>query len=314
MKTISSFLPLLLIALSISFQAYGQNEGRFQQEATLIYDAEKTETVWIGDANEATILYYVREQAVNPERMPINKLQSIWLIEPKAYAEAIDLYQGRDFEAAREKFAEVRETYKPLITLPDNHSSLAAFYEMECLRKLGKYEEITKKLDKFLPDDRKSLTRPHQLRQIELYTMWEAVHLKEWPRLERIARERVAQKAPKHQRVQAAYALGLALDNQQRPLEALDAYHTAITANTGASKNIASKAALKALAIYLNDKLVKDAIEEGGETEDNRGTARVARLKEAAATAALYQISFPQQAPLPAQFETFLKYLPKQDS
>ena len=312
MKIISSFLPLLLIVLSISLEVQAQE--RFQQKAYLIYDARKVETVWISDANKTTVLYYVREQAVNSEKMPISKVQSIWLITPKSYAEAIELYQGLDFEAAREKFAEVRETYKPLITLPDNHSSLAAFYEMECLRKLGKYEEITKKLDKFLPDDRKSLTRPHQLRQIELYTMWEAVHLKEWPRLERIARERVAQKAPKHQRVQAAYALGLALDNQQRPLDALDAYHTAITANTGASKNLASKAALKALAIYQDDKLVQDAIEEGGETEDNQGTARVARLKEAAATAAIYQVSFPQQDPLPAQFKTFLKYLPKEDS
>lgn len=313
MKTLPLLRTLVCLALSTGLYAQAQDQERFQQKAYLIHDARKVDTVWIGDANKTNILYYTREQAVNPEKMAISKPQSIWLVEPKEYSEALELYQGRDYETAREKFAEVREKYKKLITLPDNHSSLAAFYELECLRKLGKYEELKKTQDKFLPVDRESLTRPYQVYQLDLNLIWEAVQLEEWPRLERIGRERIQLPMPKHQRVQVAYAYGLALDKQERPIEALDAYNFAMTADTGASEILASQAALNALAIYENDELVKEALSEGGETDENKGTARVARLQEAAATAALYQLNFPHQDPLPAEYEVFLKHLRKSD-
>jgi tetratricopeptide (TPR) repeat protein len=306
----SGIFPAALCAVTLLAAGVARAQDRFQQPATLIYDAERYDDVWVGDANETTVLYFEREQAVNPERVERSKLQSVWLTEPRAYTEAIDLYQGRNYEEAREKFAEIRETYRKLIALPDNHSSLAAFYEMECLRKLERLEDLNEAQDRFLPADRESLTRPHQLRQLELYSMWDAVRTADWGRLELICRERLEQKMPGYQRAQVGYCMGLALEGQQRPIEAINAYNIAMTADTGASEVITANAALNALRLYSEDELVQQAVRFKGTPDEDPNSAATARIQEAAALASLYELTLGGGSPLPEKFRYLLDHLP----
>lgn len=283
---------------------------RFQQEAILIFDETKFERVWIADATKTQIGYFSTERGVDSLAMPISKPQAIWLIEPTEYTEAMELFQGRKYSEAREKFAAVREKYVKLQELPDNHSSLAAFHEMECLRKLGDLDGLKAAMDKFLPVDRESLTRKHQLDQMELYTLWEAVRVKEWSRLELLGKEWLQKQIPGYQRAQVGYCLGLALEGLERPIEAINAYNIGMTADTGASERITAESARNALRLYLADDSVKLAIKLHGTPDEDPESAGALRLVEGASLASLYELTLGGGDPLPEAGKKLLEYLP----
>jgi hypothetical protein len=282
---------------------------RFQQEAVLIFDDGRVETVWIADANKAKFLYYATVAGVDQNTMLNSKPKSIWLIEPSEYTQAMELYQGRKYEAARGEFAKVRETYSKLKTLPDNHSSLAAFYEMECLRKLGLLDELAKAQEGFLPDDRNSLSREYQLAQLELYALWDAVRTKDWSRLELQCNAKLETKMPGYQRAQVGYCLGLALEGQQKPLAAIDAYNIAMTADTGTSEVITRKAAENALRLYTEDPEVQKAMRLWGTPDEKKNSFGALRLEEAASLAGLYELTLGDGKPLAEESKALLKYL-----
>lgn len=284
---------------------------RFQQEALLIYNERDFERVWIADATATQIGYYETERGVDSKAKRISEIQSIYLIEPPEYTEAMELYQGRGYDEARAKFAQVREKFKPLQELPDNHSSLAAFYEIECLRKVGDLDGLKEAQGRFLPVDRESLTRKHHLDQLELNTLWEAVRVKEWSRLELLGKEWLGKRIPGYQRAQVGYCLGLALEGLGRPIEAINAYNIGMTADTGASERITAESARNAMRLYLEDDGVKLAIRLHGTADEDPQSAGRLRLEEGASLAALYELTLGGGAPLPATGQTLIKYLPE---
>jgi hypothetical protein len=284
-------------------------QERFQQEALLIYDDAKFERVWILSAGKNAIRYVDQERSVSPKQKRISEMEAIWLMEPAEYTEAMELYQGRNYEEARGKFAAVRARCEPLQSLPDNHSSLAALYEMECLRKLNRLDDLEKAQETFLPVDRESLTRDHHKSQLELYSMWDAVRTKEWPRLELICVDKLGQEMPGYQRAQVGYCLGLALEGQDKSIPAINAYNIAMTADTGASEILTRKSALNALRLYAADDGVKLAIELHGTPDENPQSSGAARLAEAASLASLYELTLGGDNPLPTEYQEFLKYL-----
>ncbi|GAA5482145.1 hypothetical protein [Haloferula sargassicola] len=306
MKTFVPLSAALLVAASAA-----RAQDRFQQEAIVVYHQDKFERVWIADANKTQILYFDTERGVDSKKLAISKPQSIWLMEPAAYTAAMEDYQGRRYEKALAGFQKVREDYKKLITLPDNHSSLSAFYAMECLRKLGRLDELAKAQEEFMPADRESITRPYHKRQIEYYAMWDAVRTKSWDRLQGIASARLAEKPPGYQRAQAAYCLGLALENLQRPLEAIDAYNTAMTADSGGSEVVTAQAAEHAMKLYLADEDVKLAKRNFGTANADPDSRGMARLHEAAALAELYQMSLGNGKTLSGPLAELAKYAKK---
>ena len=311
MKSIT--VPAIAAAALTISAASGQNQ-RFQQEAILIDSPTEFKRVWIADAKKTQMTLYETERGVDSVTMRISKPAAIWLIEPPAYTEAIELYQGRKYEEARSKFAQVRETYKRLQEIPNNHSSLAAFYEMECLRKLGKLEEIKKVQDDFLPVDRESLTRPHHVRQIELYALWDAVRTKDWARLELLCKGKLKERMPGYQRAQVGYCLGLALEGQKRPIEAINAYNIGMTADTGASEVLTEGSAINALRLYTEDESVKQAISLFGTPDEDDQSSGHLRLLEAASLASLYELTLGNGKALPADYKELLKYLPKEEA
>lgn len=299
MKTLILSLLLPALAIQASAQAY-------QAEAIISKpDGGGTFRAWILAATKTQIRYKTTPVSTDFIDARVSDFATIFLVEPPEYAEAVDLYESRKYQEAREKFAEVKEIHKPIATLPDNFHTLAAFHEMECLRQLGDYEGLAEVLKNFIKEP---LTRSHQLRQLDLYIMWDAVRALAWDRVLPIAAERDAEALPGYQRAQVAYCKGLALDNLDRGREAVIEYSIAMTADSGASEILAQQAAIKALGIYHRDPEVQVAIQNWGTEDENKNSPGFTRLTEAAALAKFYGKFLSLGKALPAELKAFEKY------
>jgi tetratricopeptide (TPR) repeat protein len=297
----------LLLALPLGAVAQTPQQEPFQIPGLLIRDGGGGQRAWIVAATKAAIRYRETPVAVETVDVKISDYKSIFLYEPREYAAAMDLYQARKYEEAKAKFIEVKERYKPVYPLENSPAALAAFHEMECLRKLGDLDGLAAALQKF---DKDPLTRESQLRQLELYVMWDAVRAKSWESLEKLARERAETRLPSDQRAQVAYCHGLALEGLRKPDEALAAYQMAMVADAGTSEDIARAAALRVLAILTQDAEVKKAIREWDAEKGGPGNAK---LNQAVAVAGLYEMTLGVGSPLPAEYQELLKYRPKKE-
>ncbi len=218
---------------------------------------------------------------------------------------AIDLYQGRKYPEARDRFKAIKERFAPQAGLPGNPSTLAAYYEMECLRKLGDLDGLTAAAVEF---DKVPLVRKHHQRQVELYALWKLVNDKDWNQVEALAAKLPLAELAPDQRAQVAYCHALACEEQGRPTEALMAYHSAITADAGASEVIARRATLRILHIHLADPAVQSAMELWDTPLEERESIGRLNLIEAAALASLFEESLGAGSSLPPEFTVFTQY------
>jgi tetratricopeptide (TPR) repeat protein len=298
---------LLLPVFALSAPAQTAQPQPFQAPVLLIREDGGASRAWLLAATRTAIRYRETEVAAETVDAKLSDFKSIYFYEPRDYTAAMDLYQARRYQEAAGRFSAIKERHKSLLTLPDNIGALAAFYEMECLRKLGDLDGLAAALRKF---DKGALTRENQQRQIELYVMWDAVRTKSWQDIDTMAKERAKTKLPGDQRAQVAYCHGLALEGLERPNEALAAYQTALTADVGASEDIAREAALRIMAILNGDAEVRKAIKAWGTDAERRNSVGYARLQEAAAVARMFEMSLGGGAPLPAEFKELTKYQP----
>jgi hypothetical protein len=277
----------------------------FQAPAILSMPDGETQQVYITAATKTQIRYKTTAVATEFKDANIADFTTIFLMNSPEYSAAVDLFEGRKYEEAREKFAEIKATTKPIATLKDNHHTLSAFYEMECMRKLGDYESLATALQGFTKEP---LSRDHQLRQLDLYVMWDAVRTESWDKLLLIASERDGETLPGDHRAQVAYCKGLALDKLNRGSEALVEYGKAITADAGASEKVTQEAALNSLGIYAKDKGVQEAMAAWGTGEENKNSPGYSRLLEAAGLAKFYEKFLTVGKPLTEETKVFLKY------
>jgi tetratricopeptide (TPR) repeat protein len=281
----------------------------FQTPALLINSDGSFAKAWLVAATKSSIRYRETEVGVDTRDSRVSEFSAIYLYEPREFSVAMDLYQGRKYQEAKAAFAAVKDRFKSISALENNHSTLSAFYEMECMRRLGDLDGLAAALQKFLKEP---LTRETQLRQIEIYVLWDAVRTKSWDRVDILARERDKTKLPGDQRAQVAYCHGLALEGLERPAEALVAYSIAMTADAGASEEIARLAALRVLAIHKANPEVQTAIKVWGTADENKNSKGYSDLLEAASVAELFELSLGAGTPLPSDLKVFLKYKVKE--
>ena len=302
-RIFAALLPAM--AITASAQAPAPAPTAFQAHALLVEKDGAFKQIWLIAATKDAIRYRTTEVAIDALDGKIADFGSVYVFEPREYAAAMDLYQARKYTEAKAKFIAVKERYKPLQQMENSHAALATFYEIECLRKLGDLEGMSAALQKFIKEP---LTRESQLRQFEVYVFWDAVRTKSWDRLNILAKERANARLPGDQRAQVAYCHGLALEGLNRPADALFAYATAMTADSGASEEIVRQATLRVLAIHKADPEVQNAIKVWGTDDENKNGKGYTNLIEAAAVAALFELSLGAGTPLPAIYKTFLKY------
>lgn len=272
-------------------------------DALLIQPDGTTQQADLLAATKVSIRYRLSKEDTEIKDRKISELAKIHVTEPPEYRTALDLFQARQYQDAKEIFAALKTRFEPISTLPDNPGTLSAFHELECFRKLGDLEGLSAALQKFNKDP---LVRENHLRQIEMYIFWDAVRTKNWGRLDSLAKERLKQRLPGFQRAQVAYCHALALEGLGRAKEALDAYDIALTADIGASEEISRKAALAILRIHLADPAVANALKQP-EPDPDKTSPVGARISEARAVAKLFQLSLGAGEALPAEYQVFLK-------
>ncbi len=295
------FLSLLIPVLAVP--ALSQNA--FQTEAHLATEDGDNFPAWILAATDTGIRYKTTAVSTDFTDAKIKDFSAIYLKQPAAFTEAMDLYEARKYKEAQAKFADVKEYYTPVATLEGNHHTLSAYYEMECMRKLGDLEGLAKALQSFV---KAPLQEDHQLRQLDLYIMWDAVRSEAWDRVLSMASERDEEILPGYQRAQVAYCKGLAQQKMEMNSEALISFNTALTADAGGSEEIAQSAAIAALRVYVADEGVQKAMENWGSDSENKNSPGYSRLKEAAALAKFYDGFFKVSKPLPDDLKALLKF------
>lgn len=240
----------------------------------------------------------------------ISDFSLIFFLEPAEYVAAMDLYEAGKFEDAKAQFKKYRDQTKAVANLPGNYHVLAAFYELECMRQLGQLKELTEALATF---PKAQLTREYQLRQLELYVLWDAVNTEAWDRVLTVATEREKQKMPDSQLVQVYYCKALALQKLNRLDEASIAYDMVITADAATSENLASKAALANLEIYHKNPVVQEALANWGTENEKKGSVGYIKLLEAGALARIYKEYFSHIKELPTEYKKYMDYKGKEE-
>ncbi len=283
-----------------------------QAPAMLIYEDSPAITVYIVNSNSSAILYKSTPNASDNEpQLKLSDVQSVYLYEPKPYRQAVELYQARKYAEALPIFNKVSADYKFTKALPNNYSVLAGFYEMECMRRLGDLEALSKAAAAF---DGRGLSRPSQVRQFELYALWDAVRTKSWDRVVAIGEERIAEKQIAYQRAQVAFCLAQGYEAQKKSTKALNAYNMALIADIGATQEIAEQSAVAVMRIHLANPDVQTAMKNWGTEDENKTSTGRMHLIEAGAMAALYQFTLGDGKALPSQFNILLKYKPEVDN
>jgi len=266
----------------------------------------------------ASIIYKMSAQDLNQTKIKISELDSVYFYEPPIYADAQNLYKARKYAEAKKKFIECEKAFKSVDRAPNNYGTLAGFYVLECSRRQFDLKALSSEQEKFR---QKALTRKTQFLQLEVNAFWEAVRLKEWERLDRLAQSWHKRKVAGSLRTQISYCHGLALaelakkDPTKRAL-ALNAFNMALTADFTASSEIVIEAASHALQLYADDDLVKLAMKHWGTPKQKKGSVGYQRLKEANALAKLYVVAgFDGMKPMSPEHKAFLKFEePKEDA
>lgn len=275
--------------------------------AYLILPSSEFQETWITGAHDRMIICRDSEMSGAEREVERSKIASIYFFQSPEFDQAMVLYRGRKYLEAKGRFAKIRADYHALQELPENPSTMAGFYELECLRHLDDLEGLSKALVGF---HKEGLVQEHQLRQLEIDVFWDAVRTKSWERIDLLAQGRRDEKLPGYQRAQIAYCHALALENLNRPEEALDLYQVAITADAGASVSIATQSAINVLRIYKADPSVQVAIRHWGSADENVDAIGRRRLIEAASLAKMVEGALGSGVSLPGEFRDFLKYAP----
>jgi tetratricopeptide (TPR) repeat protein len=278
-----------------------------QSPALLIYDDGSDERVFIIAATKTQIRFKMTAQAIDTKDANISSFNAVYLLEPKEFRDAMELYQGRKYAEAKELYAKCKVAYKPTAALDNNYSTLGAFYEMECMRRLGDLEGLSKALEGFRKE---GLTRENHLGQLEIYVFWDAMRTKSWDRLAALGEARLQEKVPAYQRAQIAYCVGHAYEALKQPSKALNAFNIAMVADIGATEEIADQAAQAVMRIHQASPEVQLAIKLWQTEDENKNSTGYLHLQEAASVAALYELTLGNGKKLPAQFAPLLRYKP----
>lgn len=261
--------------------------------------------IFIETSNEKTIRYRETEKTVNRNDVSTIGL-SIFFFMPEDFSEAMELYENRNYAEAQKGFAKAREANKKTSDLKGNYSTLAGFYEIECARKLGLYEEMEKLFSRFNPGP---LTLETQKTQIEAYPLYNAVRTEDWPRLEILCSEWDERKVPGSVRAQIEYCRGLALEGiGNRPEDALIAFNKAMVADYAASEILVKKSALACFRIYDTHEDVILARKLHGTPDENPNSFGALLLGEAAALVELWDSALGRGEALPAEYKAFAKF------
>lgn len=308
MKT-SSILTILCSAYLICVTSASAEPE--PAKCRLFFSTGGHEDVFILGYKAGTATYRTSLKSLNILQVKKPKLEAVYFYEPEIFTEAMNLYRERQYTEAKTKFAECETNFKSVDSLPGNYATLGGFYKLECNRKLNELEALSAELEQY---SKNNLSKEVHFLQLEVYSFWEAVRLKEWERLDLLAKEWQSRKIPAEIRVQVEYCHALALDELQkgdpsRLDEALNAYNRVLSADATASIDLVLKSVNSLLRIYSEDPGVQLAMKNWNTNDQKTGSAGYQRLMEASTLVDYYkQVGFNDIQPLSDDFKKFSEY------
>ena len=309
MRTILAAAVLIpFTALTAVAQTGAPAVAAVPQEAVLIKGDGSFMDIWIIAGTKDRIRYLESKVDTEFTDMNLSAAASVYFKEPIDFTKAMDLFKGRKYAEARPAFARLKAQYKTMEATPGNFSTRAAFYEMECMRKAGDLEALSAAMDRFIADP---LVREYEKQQVEINPLWDAVRSKSWERVDAMVKELEGKSYPANIRAQIAYCHGLALEALKRVNPALNAYNTAIIADSGASEELVQPAALNVMRMLMADESVQIAIKRWGAEDEVKHFSGRARLLEASQMAHFYKKYI--NPDLPVQFQPLLRYKEEED-
>ena len=255
--------------------------------------AEFPKSVRLGEIREAGVDVAQVSHAAPALKQEASVPGGSALPQTPEFTAAMDLYQGRKYQEAKMAFSKIHGLADTEIAI------FAKFYAAECLRKLGDLAGLAEAVEAL---EKRPCLGAARLRQLQINALWAAVRTKSWDLLQPLASDWLDHALPSDQRAQVAFCHGLALENLGQRIEALNAYHTAMTADAGASEEIVREAALNVLRIHHSDPYVQAAV---AGTADSLGFAR---FEEAAAVASIFESMLGVGTALPQEFKCFLNH------
>ncbi len=299
--------PLLIPFLAPLLALVASAQDKFQTPALLESNGKVTQA-YILAATKTDFRYKTTAVATQSTDAKIANFNTIYILRPAAFTEAMDLFENGEYAEAQDAFAKVKETHKPTLFLTNNYSTQAAYMEMECMRKLGNFEGLAAALASF---DKAPLTRKDRLDQLELYPLWGAISKEDWASALDSAKALDKEKLPGPHRAQVAYVKGLALQKTGKTEEAIVSYNIALTADSGGSESVAQQATENLLKIYLEDEQVITAKKSWGSEDERKNSPGYRKLSEAAALANLYETTLSNGTALPDDLKAFREFASK---
>ncbi len=305
MKILKSIVGLA-IASSLTLNAQTKSSDKLVSGILINANGQYVRALVLGSTKKE-VYYKTNPNSTQTLKVKRTSLSGLFLFDPKPYREARALYKGRKYTEAIEQFKKCQELYKNFRELDDNFYTLSGYYQLECYRKLYDFESLSKTLELFIGD---KLTRPSHQTQLAVYKLWDAVHTKNWSRLDLMCKEWDKKQVPISVRTQIEYCHGLALEGLGKKTEALNAYAKAMTADFTKSDSIVRQAALNSLRIYADDEEIKLAMKLWKTEDEDKQSAGYGKLAEANALARIYEkADLGAGVALPSKYKVFLKYI-----
>ena len=298
----------LLLVLSNSLFAEDVRARLFSKDGSNI-------DVLIIHHKKGEVLYHLTKVDLNKKKIKASSLDGIYFYEPKVYTKAMKLFVERKYSEAKKLFAKCEQDFKNVASAKGNYATLAGFYKLECNRLMFDFATLNSEQEKF---GSKALAAESHTQQLELNSLWQAVRLKDWERLDKLGQKWGERSLRGDQLVQVAYCHALAKEqlagkDPEKIREAILLYHKAMVADYTTSIEIVTQSAQNVLNIYLKDESVQTAIKLWETDDENKNSAGYSKLQEANSLAKLYKMAgFGRITPLPSELAKFINYEDKE--
>ncbi len=241
-------------------------------KAIILRDSGDRETGFIQNSNDRQILFSVSEDtpgaAVN-----LSSIKGIAFLEKaEIMAPARTAFERGQYEQAATLLGAVADEYGNLAFVPDNFASEARFLQMECLRRLGKYQEMAalfetpsgKTFNTTLPDLFKS--------QLALNRLWTLYGAGNWDELKQglsgyetpqVGKAKMLgapalRSMPGPEVVQVAFLRAKLYEREDKASLALDDYSRCLTLSYGNDHRLSGEALMSAMALMAKDPALAD--------------------------------------------------------
>ncbi len=238
---------------------------------------------YIHNSNDKGIQFSLTQQDPNPVGLPHSDVKGVSfeeegdIIGPAHYA-----YSRQQYEAAEQLYEKVADDYNFLWGIKreqlGNFASTARYFQIDCLRRLGRYGEIGDALNtdtgKSLEDTIAELHLPN----LKLLRLWERVAAEDWDTVESKLNEYETPLAGKQAELfkvtsfrtdlapsvvaQLSYMRAKLFEARNRKDDALLEYYSAMTLNYGSDAMLTRDAMNAALAIQSGSESLKDSYAE----------------------------------------------------